>query len=55
MQNIWILPKKMTNFAADNHGRMRAAIYKVFAVVAQMWFKTKIPNWVIIREIGELR
>lgn len=30
----------MTNFASDNHCRMRAAIYKVFAVVAQMWFKT---------------
>lgn len=39
MQSIWIFPKKMTNFAADNHCRMRAAIYKIFAVVAQMWFK----------------
>nr|DAI97847.1 MAG TPA: hypothetical protein [Caudoviricetes sp.] len=31
----------MTNFASDNHCRMRAAIYKIFAVVAQMWFNDK--------------
>lgn len=38
----------MTNFANDNHCRMRAAIYKVFAVVAQMWFKRKTPEKVNI-------
>lgn len=48
MQNIWSLQRKMTNFAADNHCRMRAAIYKVFAVVAQMWFKNLTPNTVLV-------
>lgn len=45
----------MTNFAADNHCRRRAAISKIFAVVAQMWFKTDALVLVNIRKIGELR